>query len=458
MGRVKRDKTTGTKQGSSKLQMYTKEQLASLPRPDTYLCPDIPIKVRRSLARRKALYRSVVKPIYYIRQSTLSPLYDNNIREKYIDQIFTAVHKIGQGCFGDVFQVTAREDSQNYAIKVTNDTHAFINFDEVRRLEKIPNHENCVAFYCAWQESSRLYIQMELCLTSLDKVLMVYHHIPEATCWQIFLDIAQGLKHLHSYNLVHLDIKPANIMITAQGVCKIGDFGLLIDLNEINQEILAEKQFGICVSEGDGKYVALEVLREKTYTKAGDIFSLGIMMLEIASDVALPGSGPEWVKIREGDVPTCYTNRKLSAQFRSIVQRMMLQDHTKRPGVDQILDNRHISRFLSAQKTDGRNNIVANWEYDCWQYANSHPDSTLDIPAVQVHGPSPPRRAYPINYIEPAGARVPLQEFNFDILEQITENEAAVIEAPAVASTSASATAQYNTNKPLTAARRLLFE
>lgn len=74
---------------------------------------------------------------------------------------------------------------------------------------------------------------MELCLTSLDKVLMVYHHIPEATCWQIFLDIAQGLKHLHSYNLVHLDIKPANIMITAQGVCKIGDFGLLIDLNEV---------------------------------------------------------------------------------------------------------------------------------------------------------------------------------------------------------------------------------
>lgn len=72
---------------------------------------------------------------------------------------------------------------------------------------------------------------------------------------------------------------------------------------------MAEKQFGICVSEGDGKYVALEVLREKTYTKAGDIFSLGIMMLEIASDVALPGSGPEWVKIREGDVPTCYTNR-----------------------------------------------------------------------------------------------------------------------------------------------------
>ena len=47
----------------------------------------------------------------------------------------------------------------------------------------------------------------------------------------------QGLKNLHDQDLVHLDIKPANIFIGLDGLCKIGDFGLVLDLQRVSDLI-----------------------------------------------------------------------------------------------------------------------------------------------------------------------------------------------------------------------------
>lgn len=44
----------------------------------------------------------------------------------------------------------------------------------------------------------------------------------------------QGLKHLHDNNMVHMDIKPANIFIGLDGLCKIGDFGLVLELSKVS--------------------------------------------------------------------------------------------------------------------------------------------------------------------------------------------------------------------------------
>ena len=44
----------------------------------------------------------------------------------------------------------------------------------------------------------------------------------------------QGLKHLHDNDMVHMDIKPANIFIGLDGLCKIGDFGLVLELSKVS--------------------------------------------------------------------------------------------------------------------------------------------------------------------------------------------------------------------------------
>ena len=45
--------------------------------------------------------------------------------------------------------------------------------------------------------------------------------------------VFQGLKHLHNNDMVHMDIKPANIFIGLDGLCKIGDFGLVLELSKV---------------------------------------------------------------------------------------------------------------------------------------------------------------------------------------------------------------------------------
>ncbi len=104
------------------------------------------------------------------------------------------------------------------------------------------------------------------------------------------------MQHIHDAGYIHLDLKPANILITFEGSLKIGDFGLATSLP-------AEKGPDL---EGDREYLAPEALRSEI-DKPADIFSLGLIMLEIAANVKLPENGATWTALREGDfseVPT----------------------------------------------------------------------------------------------------------------------------------------------------------
>ena len=49
--------------------------------------------------------------------------------------------------------------------------------------------------------------------------------------------LMQALQNLHDHNLVHMDIKPENIFISKGDVCKLGDFGLVLDLNKVNTSL-----------------------------------------------------------------------------------------------------------------------------------------------------------------------------------------------------------------------------
>ncbi len=98
--------------------------------------------------------------------------------------------------------------------------------------------------------------------------------------------------HIHSAGFVHRDIKPSNILVGFDGTLKIGDFGLATSLQEASDTSLD--------LDGDREYLAPEALRSEIDTPA-DIFSLGLMMLEIAANVKLPENGATWTALREDD-------------------------------------------------------------------------------------------------------------------------------------------------------------
>jgi mitosis inhibitor protein kinase SWE1 len=101
----------------------------------------------------------------------------------------------------------------------------------------------------------------------------------------------QGVKSIHDAGFIHLDLKPANILLDWEGVLKIADFGMA-------SAWPAPKGLD---GEGDREYIGPEVLAGR-FDKPADIFALGMIMLEIAGNIVLPDNGLSWQRLRSGDL------------------------------------------------------------------------------------------------------------------------------------------------------------
>ncbi|KAM7223345.1 mitosis inhibitor protein kinase [Rhypophila decipiens] len=165
---------------------------------------------------------------------------------------------------------------------------------EVAILKALRGIDRVVQHVDDWEQGEYLYIQTEFCSEgSLDTFLVSVGHggrLDDFRIWKILLETAQGLAAIHEAGFIHLDLKPANIFIDFNGSLKIGDFGLATQWP-------APK--GI-EGEGDREYIGPEILRGQ-YDKPADIFSLGLIILEIACNVFLPENGQAWQALREGD-------------------------------------------------------------------------------------------------------------------------------------------------------------
>ena len=270
----------------------------------------------------------------------LSKHYDENCEEPYFQQCFEICCKLGSGFFGDVFKVRSKEDGQFYAVKRSRErfkgrADRQQKLQEVAKHEHLPDHPNLVKFFKAWEEQQRLYIQTELCKCSLSTVADLKHDIPEQEVWNFLVDMLMAVQHLHAHNLVHLDIKPENIFISEDGLYKLGDFGLVIDLSrgkDVTDPI-----------EGDPKYLAKELMQE-IFTQAADIFSLGITTLELACDLDLPRGGDNWHKLRNGQIPE-YSFKHISQELRSVIKDMMHPEYKQRPTASQLLKRPYIHKI-----------------------------------------------------------------------------------------------------------------
>ncbi|KAG2733497.1 hypothetical protein G9P44_003022 [Scheffersomyces stipitis] len=162
--------------------------------------------------------------------------------------------------------------------------------------EQEEGKEYLVYFIEAWEFNNYYYIMTEFCDngTLFDFLEENKNYkIDEFRIWKILIEILNGLKFIHSKNYLHLDLKPANIFVTFEGSLKIGDFGLATKLP------ILEKDFDL---EGDRNYIAPELINDKIYTPFADIFSVGLMILEIAANIILPDNGTPWRKLRSGDL------------------------------------------------------------------------------------------------------------------------------------------------------------
>jgi mitosis inhibitor protein kinase SWE1 len=168
---------------------------------------------------------------------------------------------------------------------------------EVEILKALKHADHVVSFIDSWEDHNPgyLYIQTEFCEEGTLDVFLAQAglkaRLDDFRIWKILLELSHGLKHIHDAGYMHLDMKPANILITFDGVLKIADFGM------------ATKWPAVPGTEGEGdrEYIGPEILSGK-YDKPADIFALGLIMLEIAGNVELPDNGASWQKLRSGDM------------------------------------------------------------------------------------------------------------------------------------------------------------
>lgn len=239
----------------------------------------------------------------------LSPSYNKEANRSYYEQCFEQYEKLGEGSFGEVFKVRSRDDGRYYAIKKSkqffrSEQYRSGSLEEVRRYEQFSDHEHCVTLFKAWEEDDRLFMQMELCQSSMEDYACEFasnnRQVPESDVWSFLVDLLLALKVLHEQNLIHLDIKLDNILITEDGICKLADFGLVFDLNRKDTDQ---------ATEGDSRYIAPEVLCGE-FSKAADIFSLGVCVMELACNLELEPNGPLWQQLRNGQLPQEYLDSK----------------------------------------------------------------------------------------------------------------------------------------------------
>jgi len=144
----------------------------------------------------------------------------------------------------------------------------------------------------------------------------------EPRVWEMVLQIARGLGHIHGNDVIHCDIKPDNILISLDGTYKIGDLGQSTTLKAWDEH------------EGDACYLSRDLLESNPST-AADIFSFGIMMYEVKSGEQLPGSGDHWNLLRSGavqcDPAVC------GPALGQLIFSMMQPNPAARPSAPQIL-------------------------------------------------------------------------------------------------------------------------
>jgi len=192
----------------------------------------------------------------------------------YEDQV-----KVGEGATGEVFLARDKRNKSKCAIKKMqlNKENIKMVITEIEIMQS-SKHDNLVAFIDCFDVSGCLWVAMEFmdggCLTD---ILEEYESGVHMTAGQIALvcrDTLQGLYYLHCHHRIHRDIKSDNLLLNSKGEIKIADFGYAAQLTEGK----TKRQTIV----GTPYWMAPELIRGQEYSAKVDIWSLGIMVMEMA--------------------------------------------------------------------------------------------------------------------------------------------------------------------------------
>lgn len=208
----------------------------------------------------------------------------------YLEDRFSIITAIGKGAYGSVFKAIDNRTGDLVALKKV---HIFdssigppVSFYREERALSTLKHKNIVAYKgtVMSRDNPSLYIVLQYCEYELGSLIHSFGKIPIEHAKSFMYQILCGLHEMHKCGYMHLDIKPANIFVTANGEVKIGDFGLTRCCSDSAETQVPTNVVTLA-------YRSPEILlQDRTYSHPVDIWSLACVFYQMATGKVLFGS------------------------------------------------------------------------------------------------------------------------------------------------------------------------
>ncbi len=289
--------------------------------------------------------------------------------QRILGERYVTEEKLGSGGMAEVYIAHDNLLDRQVAVKILHEAYRsdveFIErfHREAKAAAKL-THPNIVSIFDVGVDNDDHYIVMEYVPgnTLKDKIREEGAlKIPEVVT--IAKDIASGLAHAHLNNLVHCDIKPHNILMTADGHAKIADFGIARAVTESTMTYS-----GSVI--GSVHYFSPEQAQGSTITPKSDVYSLGIVMYEMLTN-RLPFTGDNAVSIamkhiEEEPTPPSIFRSQIPPMLEAITLRAMSKNPEMRPTAFELIQ------------------VLSNIDEGASNIAVSDPDATQILPRAKT--------------------------------------------------------------------------